>query len=646
MCGIAGVLGGGGARLRESTEAMARALKHRGPDALGVWTDLDAGVGLGHARLSILDISSAGAQPMQSGCGRYVLTYNGELYNFRQLKRELEGQGAAFRGGSDTEVLLALISRDGARQAVTKCNGMFAFALWDRRDRVLTLGRDRMGEKPLYYGRAGDSFIFASELRALRAFPGFKPEIDRGSVALYLRHNCVPSPYSIYKGVRKLPPAALFEVLPGAGDGTLTEYWSLKDVAERGVREPFSGSTGDAANALDVLLRESVATRMESDVPLGAFLSGGIDSAVVAALMQAQSARPVRTFTLGSTIPSYDETKEARAVAAHLGTDHTELCVSDKATLDVIPRLPRVYDEPFSDSSQIPAILVSELARRSVTVALSGDGGDELFAGYNRHFWGRSIWNRVGWMPRGVRALAGSALGLVSAPSWDRAFSACSSALPGGLRHRAPGEKLQLLSEVLGSASPEEFYSGLVSHWKNPSAVALRSSEPLTGLTDPLRQAALPDIAQRMLYLDASTYLPDDILTKLDRASMAVSLEARAPLLDHRLVEFAWSLPLGMKLSGGKGKILLREVLGRYVPPALFDRPKKGFGVPIDAWLRGPMRDWAESLLDEKRLREGGFFDPAPIRAVWEEHLSGRRNRHYVLWDILMFEAWREEWGG
>ncbi len=643
MCGIAGFLGSG-VPPRETAEAMARALKHRGPDALGVWTDPEAGVGLGHARLSIIDISESGAQPMVSACGRFVLSYNGEMYNFRALRSDLEAAGAVFKGTSDTEVLLALISRGGVRKAVVQCNGMFAFALWDRRDHVFTLGRDRMGEKPLYYGWSGKSFLFASEMKALRVFPGFKGEIDRDSVALFLRHNCVPSPYSIYKGVRKLPPGCLLEVRPGSAEGTLHEYWSLKETAERGVREPFTGSFEEAGKSLEALLRESVLLRMESDVPLGAFLSGGIDSALVVALMQSQSKRPVRTFTLGSSIPSYDETKEARAVADHLGTEHTELCVSDKTTLEVIPRLARIYDEPFSDSSQIPAYLVSELARRSVTVALSGDGGDELFAGYNRHFWGRTIWNRAGWMPRGVRGLAASALGSMPAPAWDATFAALAPVLPKSLRHRAPGEKLQLLAEVLASRSAEEFYSGLVSHWKRPCSVALGAKEPPTALTDPRRQAVLPDIAQRMLYLDAATYLPDDILTKLDRASMAVSLEARVPLLDHRLVEFAWTLPLHMKLSGNKGKLLLREVLGRYVPPALFERPKKGFGVPIDSWLRGPLRDWAESLLDEKRLREGGIFDPAPIRACWEEHLSGRRNRHYVLWDVLMFEAWKDEW--
>jgi len=645
MCGIAGFLSGS-VSPRETAEAMARTLKHRGPDALGVWTDSEAGVGFGHARLSILELSELGAQPMVSACGRYVLAYNGELYNFRALRAELEKGGVAFRGGSDTEVLLSLVSRDGVREAVGRINGMFAFALWDRRERVLTLGRDRMGEKPLYYGWSGRSFLFGSELNALRAFPGFKAEIDRDSVALYLRHNCVPSPYAIFKGVRKLPPGCLLEVRPGAADAAPQEYWSLKEAAERGVGAPFAGSVEEAGAVLEKLLLESVSMRMESDVPLGAFLSGGIDSALVVALMQAQSKRPVRTFTLGSTIPSYDESKEARAVAEHLGTDHTELCVSDKATLEVIPRLARIYDEPFSDSSQIPAVLVSELARRNVTVALSGDGGDELFAGYNRHFWGRTIWNRVGWLPQGVRGLAGELLGSVSAPTWDRSFAALAPVLPKGFRHRAPGEKLQLLGEVLASSSAEEFYSGLVSHWKNPSAVVLGSKEPLTALTDPKRRAEFTDIAQRMLYLDSTSYLPDDILTKLDRASMSVSLEARVPLLDHRLVEFAWTLPLSMKLSGNKGKLLLRQVLGRYVPPALFERPKKGFGVPIDAWLRGPLRDWAESLLDEKRLREGGIFDPAPIRAMWSEHLSGLRNRHYVLWDILMFEAWRDEWSG
>jgi asparagine synthase (glutamine-hydrolysing) len=625
--------------MQQQVQQMSETLLHRGPDDGGTWVDAEVGIALGHRRLSILDLSPEGHQPMHSACGRYVIVFNGEIYNFLELRRELEALGHRFRGRSDTEVMLASFSQWGLERAVQRFNGMFAFALWNCQERILHLGRDRLGEKPLYYGCIGETFLFGSELKALKAHPKFQAEINRDALALFVRHNCIPAPYSIYQGIYKLPPGTVL-TWKGFGDLTTLPYWSAREVVEFGTSKPFVGSDSEAIAKLETLLQDAVALRMAADVPLGAFLSGGIDSSTVVALMQTQSTRPVKTFSIGFYEDAYNEAKDAKAVAQHLGTDHTELYVAPEEAIAVIPKLPTLYDEPFSDSSQIPTFLVSQLAKQRVTVSLSGDGGDELFGGYNRYFWGRSIWQKIGWMPQNLREVAAHALTILSPQIWNQLFTSFGLLLPPVLRQRNPGDKLHKLAEILAVDSPDTMYKGLVSHWKEPESLVLGSLEPFTTLTDPQKWARLPDFTQRMMFLDTVTYLPDDILVKVDRASMGVSLEARVPFLDHRLVEFVWQIPLEMKIRNGQGKWLLRQVLYKYVPQKLIERPKMGFGIPIDQWLRGPLRDWAEALLDEKRLREQGFFNPQPIREKWMEHLSGDRNWQYYLWDILMFQAW------
>jgi asparagine synthase (glutamine-hydrolysing) len=630
---------------------MAEALRHRGPDDGGEWVDAEAGVALGHRRLAVVDLSPNGRQPMHSPCGRYVIVFNGEIYNFRALREELAagpGTVPAFRSHSDTEVMLAAIGRWGLERALQRFNGMFAFALWDREARRLHLVRDRLGEKPLYYGWAGTTFLFGSELKALRAHPDFRGDVDRDAVALFLRHGYIPGPYSIYTGIFKLPPATVLTLDASAMRATPTPvaYWSARAVAEHGVANPFEGPVEEATARLDALLRDAVKLRMEADVPLGAFLSGGVDSSTVVALMQSQSNRPVKTFTVGFAETGYDEAEDARAVAAHLGTDHTALRMTPEEASAVIPRLPRLYDEPFADPSQIPTCLVSELARRHVTVSLSGDGGDELFAGYNRYFWGRGVWKALEWMPATVSGVAARAFTSLSPERWEAVFRGLGPLLPDRMRQPQTGAKLHQLAEVLAVHRTEAMYLELISHWKDPASLVPGASEPPTVVTDRSCWPALPDIVQRMMYLDMVSYLPDDILVKVDRAAMGFSLEGRVPLLDHRVVEFAWQIPLSLKVRNGGGKWLLRQVLRRYVPEDLVDRPKMGFGVPIGEWLRGPLREWAETLLDERRLRQGGLLDPRPIREKWTEHLSGSRNWQHHLWDVLMLVAWLDEGGG
>jgi len=635
---------------------MTDSIAHRGPDDSGAWVDAKSGVALGHRRLSILDLSPQGHQPMTSASGRYVIVFNGEIYNHRALREELELSPSTesspvgdvgvicWRGHSDTEVMLAAFERWGTDAALTRFNGMFAFALWDRRERMLHLARDRFGEKPLYYGWMGDTFLFGSELKALKAHPAWRGEIDRGAVALYMRHTYIPAPYSIYREIRKLLPAHVLSISLVNGKRKTPQsraYWSAKAVAEAGVRHLFAGNEAEAVESLDGLLRDAVALRMEADVPLGAFLSGGVDSSTVVALMQAQSIRPVKTFTIGFHEENYNEAKHAKTVAKHLGTEHTELYVTAAEAMAVIPQLPEIYDEPFSDSSQIPTFLVSKMTRQHVTVALSGDGGDELFGGYNRYFWGRDIWRKVGWMPKSARVAMARGLMALPPQAWDKIFAAMGSVLPHRLRASVPGDKLHKLAGILACTSPEAMYRGLVSFW-DPESVVLGASEPPTALTDPGQWADVPDFTQRMMFLDLVSYLPDDILAKVDRASMAVSLEARVPLLDHRVAEFAWTLPLAMKIRDGQGKWPLRQVLYKYVPREPIERPKMGFGVPIDAWLRGPLRVWAENLLDESRSKKEGFFNPCAVREKWNEHLAGSRNWAYQLWNVLMFQAWLE----
>jgi asparagine synthase (glutamine-hydrolysing) len=648
MCGITGFWqdpSEGEIELLALARRMAVQMEHRGPDDAVEWVEAECGLGLGFRRLAIVDLSPTGRQPMASASERYVIIFNGEVYNFVAVRAELEKKGYQFRGGSDTEVLLAAIEEWGLRSAIQRFVGMFGFALWDREERALHLVRDRLGIKPLYYGWQGGTFLFGSEIKALAAHPAFLGEIDRDALALYMRHGYVPAPYAIYRGIHKLPPGMIL-TLRSQDDVSATPepFWLAREVVEAGLANPFAGGESEAVAALDSLLRDAVALRMIADVPLGAFLSGGIDSSTVVALMQAQSARPVKTFTIGFHESGYDEAAHAAAVATHLGTDHTSLYVTPEEARTVIPRLPMMFDEPFADSSQLPTFLVSQLARRHVTVSLSGDGGDELFGGYNRYFWGRSIWGKIGRVPPGARALGSRALTALSPDGWDRQFARLDPLLPAGLRQRTPGDKLHKLAGVLAAENPEELYRGLVSQWNRTQDIVVGAIEPPTAITDRSRWAALPDFTQRMMFLDLISYLPDDILAKVDRASMAVSLEARVPLIDHRVVAFAASIPLSMKIRNGQGKWLLRQVLDQYVPRELIERPKMGFGVPIDSWLRGPLREWAEELLDERRLQAEGFLHPAPIRQKWQEHLSGARNWQYPLWTVLQFQAWRERW--
>lgn len=651
MCGIAGFID---RRIPRSAESLAhavnrmtQALAHRGPDDSGHWLRAEAGIAIGHRRLSILDLSPSGHQPMSSVCGRYVIAFNGEIYNFRELRDELEKRGAApaWRGHSDTEVLLAAISCFGLEAAVKRCAGMFAFALWDSRESVLHLVRDRIGEKPLYYGQDGNAFLFASELKALRAYPEWRGEINRDALALYLRHSYVPAPYSIYANVHKLIPGTILSIKADANSAHVrlsnpVAYWSPKVTAETGCANEAVQDDRQMTDDLERYLRQSIRRQMVADVPLGAFLSGGIDSSTVVALMQAQSDRPIRTFTIGFQEESYNEAEHAKAVARHLRTDHTELYVTPAEAMEVIPRLPQLYDEPFGDPSQIPTFLVCKLARRDVTVSLSGDGGDELFGGYNRYFWGRRIWQSIRWIPGRVRTGGASVLRMMSEGPWRGAIDRLGVVVPRAHRMRNIGDALQKLADIVDVAGPDDMYRRLVSHWKDPAAVVLGAKEPPTALTDRNQWAHLTDFTQRMMYLDVVSYLPDDILVKVDRAAMGVSLETRVPLLDHNLVEFAWRVPISMKIRNGQGKWLLRQVLYRYVPKELVERPKTGFGVPIDTWLRGPLRDWAESLLNETRIRADGLLKAEPIRQKWQEHLSGNRNWQYYLWDVLMFQAW------
>ena len=641
MCGITGFWSLACEHASAVVQRMALRIESRGPDDEGVWADEIVGLFLAHRRLSILDLSPAGHQPMISPCGRYVFVYNGEIYNHLDLRNDLETEGGHFswRGHSDTETLLAALRHWGIERALQRCNGMFAFALWDVRERTLFLARDRMGEKPLYYGMVGESFLFASELKALTAFPGWSGEVDRDVLALYLRHNYVPAPWSIYKGILKLPPAHFVTIRDGGRRvGEPACYWDLPRIASEGVRQTRNDLVA-ITDELDVLLRDAVGRRMVADVPLGAFLSGGFDSTVVVAQMQAQSVRPVKTFSIGFYEAAHNEAQHAKAVAAYLGTDHTELYVSPEEAISVIPQLAEIYDEPFSDSSQIPTLLVSQLARRHVTVSLSGDGGDELFYGYQRYALGYKIWSKLGLLPAPLRQALGWCLGHAPRNGLER----LERLVPKRIKVAHLADQLPKLAEVLSYREGESFYRVLIHLWKQPDRIVFGAREPETILSQPGRLADLPDLRNRMMLLDMLTYLPDDILTKVDRASMAVSLEARVPLLDHRLVEFAWRIPLKYKVRDGQGKWLLRQVLYRYVPRELVDRPKMGFGVPIEHWLRGPLRDWAEELLDENRLMEQAFFDPAPIRKMWIEHVAGERRWHYYLWDVLMFQAWLEK---
>ncbi len=652
MCGFAGFWRAGPVDPQAATragEAMAASLVHRGPDDQGLWLDAAAGITLAHRRLSILDLSPEGHQPMLSSSGRLVIAFNGEIYNFGELRAELEASGHStpWRGHSDTEVMLAAFERWGVEAALERMVGMFAFALWDREARTLTLARDRFGEKPLYYGWSGGLLLFSSELKAFRAHPDFRASLDREALSLYVRHACIPAPRSIYTGVSKLAPGHVVRYsgqhLAEARSPSPTAYWSLGEAIRDARSDPFRGTQNEAAEALHSLLSNAVKAQMVADVPLGAFLSGGIDSSTVVALMQSQSARSVRTFTIGFREGDYDEAADARAVATHLGTDHTEWILSPEEARSAVPRLPMLYDEPFADSSQIPTHLVAGLARQHVTVSLSGDAGDEIFGGYNRH----RLANRLGRLgeqfPAGLRRSAASLLRSVPPAGWDRLARGGAKLLPQLKRHKAVGDRIHKLAGVLGAESAAQLYEQLTSFW-GADLVAGHRGGPSGWLTaDPPPSLSLPE---RMMFLDTLGYLPDDILVKVDRAAMGVSLETRVPFLDHRVAAFAWRLPVGHKVDDRRGKKILRDVLYRHVPAALVERPKMGFGIPLDAWLRGPLRAWADSLLDEGRLRREGFFDAAAVRRCWSEHLAGTRNWQHRLWVVLMFEAWLDTWSG
>ncbi len=636
MCGIAGLIeppGRTSEELQAIARGMTRALARRGPDGADVWVDAEAGAAFGQTRLAIVDLSHAGDQPMASSCGRYLLTYNGEVYNAADLRAELIAAGRSFRGHSDTEAVVEAIAEWGLEPALGRFIGMFAFGLWDRQTRTLRLVRDRLGIKPLAFARLPDGgVVFASTLAALPAHPDFSPTVDRSAAAAFLARGHVPAPQAIWSGVEKIAPGMIVTV-DAAGSIDRRVWWALDDVVSAARADPFTGSDAQAIDMLEGLLVDAVSRRLVSDVPLGAFLSGGVDSSTVTALMQKASAGPVRTFSIGFEEADFNEAPEAAAVARHLGTDHTELMVTAAEAMALVPDIPAIFDEPFADASQVPTALLSALTRRHVTVALSGDGGDELFAGYNRHLQARRL-DRLGRVPRPLRQAAAGLMTAVPTAAWD----GLATLLPASRRPRQLGEKLHKLVDVLPLAA-DQVYDRLTSHWPDPAALIVDAAPDAIA---PSRPPALADPVDAMRHRDMRGYLPDDILTKVDRASMAASLEARVPLLDHRVVEFAWRLPGHLLIREGRGKWLLRRVLDRHVPAALIDRPKSGFSVPVDAWLRGPLKAWAGDLLSPDRLKRQGLVDPGPVAAAWGRHQAGRGAEAGRLWCVLMLSQWVE----
>jgi len=640
MCGITGFLQLHGvssfADPARVIKSMSDTLVHRGPDSSGDWTDPAAGVALGHRRLAIVDLTPAGHQPMISADGRWVVTYNGEIYNFRELRQELENTGCRFRGHSDTEVMLEMVARRGVDATIVRLVGMFAIAFWDRQERHLYLVRDRLGVKPLYWTVQAGCLLFASELKALRVHPSWSATLDVEAADAMLRFSYIPGPATIYRDVFKLPPGSVLRACLGR-EHSITPYWTLLSAVQRGLAGRFSGSIEDATDRLDHLLRDVVSRRMVADVPLGAFLSGGIDSSVVVAQMQASSTVPVRTFSIGFHESGYDEAVHAKAVARHLGTDHTEFYLDAAAAKAVIPKLPAMFDEPFGDSSQIPTFLVAEMTRRHVTVALSGDGGDELFGGYPRYQAVDTIWRKLRGMPGWSRRGLGALLRAIPAGQWDRILQA----FPWKSRPARSGEKVHRVARILDARTADEFYQMVMTQREAQSGLVPAAKGTIgLGLSKALA-AVLPDFVERMQYFDTMTYLAEDIMAKVDRTTMAVSLEAREPLLDHRLVEFAWTLPKQYKFANGQGKWLLRQVLFRYVPLELVERPKMGFSIPIDEWLRGVLREWAEDLLDEQRLQADGLLASSIVRRLWSEHQARVRNHSTIFWNLLMLQAWR-----
>jgi asparagine synthase (glutamine-hydrolysing) len=628
---------------------MAETLTHRGPDAGGIWTHAAAGVGFGHRRLSIIELSEAGAQPMRSDCGRLTVTFNGEIYNHLDIRSELEAIGAApnWRGHSDTETLLYAMRQWGIAAALQRVVGMFAFALWDEKNRTVTLCRDRFGEKPLFYGWCGRDLVFASELKALAAHPDWSPALDRTALTAFMRYCYVPAPATIWQGIRKLPSAAFVTFAADASPGVMPEpvaYWSLRDHVVAGQSERI-GDEVEAVSELERLLSIAIQRQCLSDVPLGAFLSGGIDSSTIVALMQAQASQPVRTFTIGFSDGAFNEADDARKVAAHLGTSHTELYVDPKTAMDVVPRLPQMYDEPFADSSQIPTQLVAALARQHVTVALSGDAGDELFGGYNRHVWGGQLNARFGSMPTPLRRVLAALLNAVSPEPVGSLARLAQPLLPSRLHVRRAGDQAAKLARIIGSTSFDHMYQLLCSIDSDPSQTILQGEEGASWSTDEKNKVTVPlDPLDRMTLADSLSYLTDDILQKVDRAAMSVSLETRVPFLDKDVVEFAARIPAEMKVRAGRGKWLVRQVLYKHVPAVLIDRPKTGFSIPIDDWLRGPLKSWAGDLLSSDRIRRQGLFHAKCVEDRLAEHMSGRRNHGYWLWNVLMAQAWHDAW--
>lgn len=630
--------------LQDSIERMTGKLTHRGPDDTGFYIDEKEGIALGHRRLSILDLSFCGHQPMECFSSRYVIVYNGEVYNFNEIRKSIEREGIKFKSSSDTEVILAAISRWGLRRALSTFNGMFAFCMWDKKEKKLYLVRDRIGIKPLYFGIQKGVLFFASELKALCANRLFEPEVNRDALSLFFRHNYIPTPYSIYRGIQKLKPGH-YMVIDKNLNMDICRYWNVEEIAEKGIKKQLNLSEKECISELEKLLLDSISKRMIADVPLGAFLSGGVDSSTVVALMQAQSSISVKTFTIGFYEEGFNEAKFAGAVAKHLGTEHTELYVTPKEAIEAIPLLGDIYDEPFSDSSQIPTFLISRLTRRFVTVSLSGDGGDEIFGGYNRYFLANSIWSKIKWLSPFLKANLVTSLESISTAKWNKLSEKFGFLLPDVLKQRMSAGKLCKLTDILKSSSPDELYLKVISHYGKPEDLVLNSREPETILRDESVKKKIPNFIDRMMFLDLMTYLPDDILTKVDRASMRVSLEVRVPILDHRIVEFSKRLPLSLKMRKRENKWILRQVLYKYVPSKLIERAKMGFAIPLDAWLRDyPLRDWVEDLLDEKKIREDGFLNPEFVRKLWQEYLNGRHGCQSLLWNVLMFQAWKEKW--
>ena len=636
MCGIAGYIG----KIENSSDCltkMAQAINHRGPDNSGIWTD-EKEIGLAHTRLSILDLSKAGHQPMHSASSNYVLIFNGEIYNHKYLRSELESiSNRNWLGHSDTETLLASIEEWGIEKALAKVKGMFAIALWDKISKNLYLACDRIGEKPLYYGWVNEQFVFASELKSIKQFPEFNNQIDRNSLALFLRFNSIPAPYSIYENIYKLEPSQIVEINSSSKKIKKHSFWSIEEAYKKGAMNKFSGTSNEAVNQLESVLSDAVSSQMQSDVPLGAFLSGGVDSSTVVALMQSFSNSKINTFTIGFNSKQFDEAKHAKLVAKHLGTNHYEKYVTESDALDVIPNLPNIYDEPFADSSQIPTFLVSKFAKQKVTVALSGDAGDELFGGYNRYVFSKKTLNNIFKTPTTIKKLVSKIIFSISEERWNSLLSGFLSKSFVNI-----GNKLHKTADILSSKSIRDLHFKLVSQIHNPSEWLKNSNEYKSKLNDGiLRFEELNSIESMMAY-DLISYLPTDILTKVDRAAMSVSLETRIPFLDLDVIEFSASLPIEFKIRNGVSKWALREVLYKHVPKDLIERPKMGFGVPLAEWLRGPLKDWAESLLDENRLHQEGFFNVEFVRDKWLEHLSGKRNWSYQLWNVLMFQAWLE----